>query len=76
MIYAFYPWDVALRLRQVRWVAAALVIAGLISQLAIASRNLTDRSLYTNRVTVVRAIQEKNSHLVGERRTGTWEVGR
>jgi hypothetical protein len=72
MIYAFYAWEIALRYRTFRILAACLVVSGAISQAAIAARNFSDRSLYTNRGVVVRAIQEKNYHLVGERRTDSW----
>jgi hypothetical protein len=68
MIYAFYWWTAALRVRAVRVLAAALLVSGAISHVAIASRNFTDRSLYTNRSAIVRALEEKNYRLVGERR--------
>jgi hypothetical protein len=68
MIYAFACWNAALRYRSVRVVAVLLLAAGAITHVAIAMRNFADRSLYTNRPLIMRAIQEKNYHLVGERR--------
>ena len=67
-IFAFYWWTDLLRRRAVRVIAVALLVSGGISHIAIALRNYADRSLYTNRPLVVRAIAEKNYALVGERR--------
>lgn len=72
-IYAFYWWTRLLANRAVRVLAAALLVAGAMTHLAIASRNFTDRSLYTNRPLVMRAIQEKNHHLLGELRRDLWQ---
>lgn len=72
-IYAFYWWTALMTRRFVRVLAAALLVAGAVTHLAIASRNFTDRSLYTNRPLVMRAIQEKNHHLLGERRSDVWQ---
>lgn len=68
VIYAFYCWTTLWRFAPVRWLAVALVVAGAIGHVAIAARNFTDRSLYVNRPLVVRAIEERDYRLVGERR--------
>jgi hypothetical protein len=73
MIYGFYCWAGLLRFRLARVIAVALMVSGAITHVAIAARNFTDRSLYTNREAVVRAIQEKNHRLVGERRSDGWQ---
>lgn len=75
MIYAFYVWDRLLRDRRIRLLAAALLIAGAITQGALAVRNFRDRSLYIDRAIVVRAIEEKDYRLVGERRPEVWKRG-
>ena len=74
MIYAFYWWTSLFTLRFVRVLAATLLVAGGITHLAIASRNFTDRSLYTNRPLVMRAIHEKNHHVLGELRRDLWQA--
>jgi hypothetical protein len=72
MMYAFSCWASLLHLRAVRLVAILLLVSGVVTHLAIAVRNFTDRSLYTNRAAVVRAIDEKNHRHVGERRSDAW----
>jgi hypothetical protein len=74
VIYAFYVWDRILVVRSVRLAAAALVVAGAITHLAIAVKSFHDTSLYTRRADVVRAIDEKNYHWVGERRSDLWDL--
>lgn len=71
-IYAFYWWTSLFSIRLVRMLAVSLLVAGGITHLAIASRNIADRSLYTNRALVMRAIQERNHHLLGELRRDRW----
>jgi hypothetical protein len=55
------------------WLAlAALVLfSGLVTQTAIARRNLADRSLYLDRHRPARAIAARDHRLLGERRPGT-----
>jgi len=72
LIYACYCWDRLFDRRAVRRAALVLFVCGGVTQIAVAARNLQDRSLYTNRPLVVRAIDEKNDRLVGERRTDAW----
>ena len=67
-IYAMSCWAALLRTPGIRKLAIALLVAGAVSHLAIAARNLTDRSLYVNRSLVVRAMTEKDYRIVGERR--------
>lgn len=37
--------------------------------------NLTHKSLYTDREKVVKAIEEKDYHVLGERRSDVWGYG-
>jgi hypothetical protein len=46
-----------------------------VAHVAIAARNLSERSLYVDRDRVVRAIVERNHRLVGERRPDAWRSG-
>ena len=75
MIYAFYCWAPLFRSHAVRVAAAALLVAGLITHVAIAIDRVHDRSLYANRALVLRAIQERNYTLLGERRPLMWRAG-
>jgi hypothetical protein len=76
MIYSFYCWAPFFRRRAGRVVAASLLVAGALTHLAIAVDNFRGVSLYTNRALVVRAIQEKNYRLLGERRSVDWGLQR
>jgi hypothetical protein len=73
LIYSFYCWARLLRRRAFRVVAALLLASGFVTHAALAARNFSSRSLYTNRPLVMRAIQEKNYHLIGERRPNIWK---
>jgi hypothetical protein len=74
-IYAFYWWDRLLRHRRIRLVAAVFLVAGGVTHLALALRNFDERSLYVDRARVVRAIEEKDYRIVGERRPELWRRG-
>jgi hypothetical protein len=75
MIYSCACWARLMRRRAVRVVAAALLLSGLVTHVAIAVDGYHRRSLYTNRALVVRAIDEKDYKLLGERRPVVWEAG-
>jgi hypothetical protein len=53
-------------------VAVVLLVSGGVTHVAIAWKNFTVHSLYTNRSAIVRAITEKNHRLVGVRRHEIW----
>ncbi len=72
MIYAAYVWAPWLQHRAVRRLAVALLVCGAVTHAALAWRNLTFHSLYTNRAAVVRAIAERDHRLVGIRRPEIW----
>jgi len=74
-IYAFYWWDRLLRNRRIRALAVALLVAGAVTHVALAIRNFRERSLYVNRPLVMRAIDEKDYRIVGERRPDAWRRG-
>jgi hypothetical protein len=56
------------------WLAfAALVLGcGIVTETALAWRNLHDRSMYTHRDVPVKAITERDHRLLGDRRPGTF----
>ena len=72
MIYAFYVWADLLRIKWIRTMAVVLVITGAVTDVALGIRNFTDRSMYSRRDLVVRAITERDYRLLGERRTEYW----
>ncbi len=72
MIYSFYCWEPFFRMRAGRIAAACLVVAGMLTHVAIGIDNFRGISLYTNRALVLRAIEERNYRLLGERRSVDW----
>ncbi len=76
MIYAFYVWADLLRLKWIRTMAVVLVITGAVTYVALGIRNFTDRSMYSRRDLVVRAINERDYRLLGQRRTEYWPAER
>lgn len=67
MLYAFSPWSSR------RWfvsVAAVLLVSNFVFHLGLAAYNFKERSLYTYRESIVKAIEEKDYHKLGERRQG------
>ena len=71
-IYAFHVWETILQRRWVRVVAAALLVCTAAVHAAIAVDHFRTRSLYRDRALVVRAIEERNYRLLGERRPVVW----
>ena len=73
-IYAFHCWEVLLQSKWIKAVAAALLVCTAVIHVAIAIDHVRTHSLYANRQLVVRAIQEKNYRLLGERRPVIWNT--
>ena len=69
MIYSFYCWLPLFSKRWFKYLMAFMLTAGLLTHGAIAHRNYSSRSMYSDRECVVKAIQQKNYHLLGERRS-------
>jgi hypothetical protein len=76
MIYSFYCWAPFFRFRAGRIVAVGLLVAGALTHVALAVDNFRGVSLYTNRALVIRAIDERNYRLLGERRSVEWGLQR
>jgi hypothetical protein len=74
-IYAFSCWAPLLGRPWIRRLAVALLVCGGVAHVAIAARNLTERSLYVDRDRVVRAIAERDHRILGERRPDQWRSG-
>jgi hypothetical protein len=73
MIYAFTCWAPLLCSRPAQRFATALFICGAMTYLALGIRDFHLRSLYTNRAVVVKAIEERDYRIMGERRPDTWK---
>ena len=56
------------------WLACAglVLVAGLVTNTALAARNYRDRSLYQNRPVVAAAIAQRDYRILGTRRPGTF----
>jgi len=76
MIYSFYVWQPLFASRLVRIFAVALLVSGAVTHFASARDRVFERSLYADRPLVVRAIKERNYHLLGERRPDVWKEQR
>ena len=70
-LYSLYCY--AFFLRGNRWLglAAVVLVAGLVTNTALAVRNYHERSLYKDRGLVVRALAERDYRILGTRREGT-----
>ena len=71
MIYGFYALSPYVNRPWFTRLAAILLICNLVFHVGLALHNLPVKSLYKNRDLFVRAIQEKNYQLLGERRPNT-----
>jgi len=71
MIYGFYALSPLVKKPWFGRLATLLLICNLIFHLGLAIHNLPMKSLYKNRDLFVRAIQDKNYQLLGERRPNT-----
>jgi hypothetical protein len=74
MIYSFYCWAPFFQYVVGRRAAMLLLVSGAVALTALGIRNFDLRSLYTNRPLIMRAIHEKNYHLLGERRPDVWRA--
>jgi hypothetical protein len=70
-LYGFYCWDAFLQRRGWRVFAAVFLACGVVFHAGLAAYNFARVSLYVDRATVRRAVNEKNPSLLGERRPGS-----
>jgi hypothetical protein len=68
MLYSMYCWDRLLRNSRWRTLARIFIISAIIFQAGLAAHNYSRVSLYVNRSIPQAAIDEKNYHILGERR--------
>jgi len=68
MIYSFYCWQPLFRRRWFAVIMAVLLGSGMITHATLAYHNYSLKSMYLNRDLPLKAIQEKDYHILGERR--------
>lgn len=70
MLYSCYCWSPYLRRRRWQIFAAVFLACGLIFHTGLALYNRAHQSMYTNRQLPQAALDQKDYHLLGERRAG------
>jgi len=68
MFYSFYCWQPLFRKKWFTILMAVMLCSGIITNVTLAYHNYHLKSMYKNRALPLKAIQEKNFHLLGERR--------
>lgn len=71
VLYAFYCWERLLARAAWRKFAAALLACGVVFHAGLAAHNFSRISLYVDRRAVQTAVDERNYHILGERRPGS-----
>jgi hypothetical protein len=70
-LYAFYCWDALLARALWRRLAAAALVCGVVFHAGLAAHNFRHVSLYVDRRAAQSAVDERNYHILGERRPGS-----
>lgn len=68
MFYSFYCWEPLFRKKWFTILMAVMLVSGLITNITLAYHNYHLKSMYKNRELPLKAIQEKDYHVLGERR--------
>ena len=71
MLYAFYVYAPLASKRLLLWGFGSLLVCNLVFHIALGLSNFHTRSIYKDRELMMKAISEKNYHLLGERRADT-----
>jgi hypothetical protein len=71
VLYAFYCWERLLARTRWRRFAAVLLACGVVFHVGVAAYNFSHISLYVDRRAVQTAVDERNYHILGERRPGS-----
>jgi hypothetical protein len=75
MILFFYSIKEIITQRFCKIMAVVLIISGIVTHLAIGIRNFESRSLYKDRAKVVKALEERDYKILGERRQTRSGIG-
>src|SRR5207249_4418618 len=70
MLYSLYCWDRYLVKKRRRKFAGTVIICGIIFHLGVAAHDYSRISIYIDRNKINEAIENKNYHLLDERRSG------
>ncbi|MFH0865338.1 MAG: hypothetical protein V1904_04040 [Bacteroidota bacterium] len=68
MIYSFYCWQPLFRKKWIRRIAIIFLFSGIIFHTALALDNFKNKSMYSHREKPLKAIQQKDYKILGERR--------
>lgn len=71
MLYSFYCWNDYLKKKVWRTFALIVIVSGIIFDAGLAAHNFRHTSIYVDRSRVLRAIHQKDFHVLGERREGS-----
>ncbi|HEX6186232.1 MAG TPA: hypothetical protein VFZ44_20250 [Pyrinomonadaceae bacterium] len=71
VLYAFYCWERLLARPRWRKFAAVLLACGVVFHVGVAAYNFSHISLYVDRRAAQSAVDERNYHILGERRPGS-----
>ena len=69
MIYSFYCWQFLFKRKWIKIIAAIFLLSGIIFHVALGIHNFKNKSMYINRGKPLKAIQQKDYTILGERRT-------
>lgn len=69
MIYSFYCWQPLFRKRWIRTLAFVFLMSGIIFHIALSIHNFKHKSMYIDRNKPLKAIQQKDYKILGERRS-------
>jgi hypothetical protein len=68
MIYSFYCWQNLFRKKWIRILAALFLLSSVIFHITLAHHNFKNKSMYVNRQKPLKAIEQKDYHILGDRR--------
>lgn len=68
MFYSFYCWEPLFRKKWFTILMAVMLVSGLVTNITLAYHNFYLKSMYKNRELPLKAIQQKDYHVLGERR--------
>ena len=71
MLYSLYCWNDFLRKKAWRTFALVVIVCGVIFEAGLAAHNYNHASMYLDRNRIQQAINEKDFHILGERRQGS-----
>jgi len=68
LIYSVYCWQYILKIKLFKIIAVIFLFSNIVFHTALGLQNYQNKSMYVNRDKPLKAIQQKNYHILGERR--------